>query len=121
MATLPCDSLKRPYMLNDVARQAQRLSETMPPDEWNQDVPKPGAKQQAGSYVDLPAVAPHEDTLDAAKPDEERSVWWRHTFHCIGFPFGTCLMKGKHLTNGSKHPKVSYARWVWAQQPRASE
>ncbi|KAF2824710.1 hypothetical protein CC86DRAFT_46108 [Ophiobolus disseminans] len=85
MATTLADTVARPYMLNDLTIDAQRLSACLPPDGWDPDTPRQLFWRQASGVFDLvwvvppkhvsnpqltndtskPPAAPHEDIKDA--------------------------------------------------------
>jgi hypothetical protein len=53
MTTTINDIVDRPYMLNDIAVQAQRLSAALPPDDWDQETLTPRLEPQPSGVFNL--------------------------------------------------------------------
>lgn len=89
--------VERPYMLNDIAVDAQRLSAVLPPDNWDPETHKPTRlERQPSGVLDLvrcpssddakgakltvnvskPAVRDNGDTVSGATSKNKSSSWW---------------------------------------------
>jgi hypothetical protein len=58
------DHLERPLMLNDIAANAQRLSVSLPPDNWDVEVPRRLLVRQASGVFDLVSYSLVDDEQD---------------------------------------------------------
>jgi hypothetical protein len=73
MTNTPDDVMERPYMLHDVAANAQRLSAILPPGDWGVEGPRRIVRQPSGIF-DIVARASQDNTeseqliLDTSKP-----------------------------------------------------
>jgi hypothetical protein len=103
MATTPEHALAHPLMLNDFAAGMQRLSATLPPDDWDGEAPIPLLKRQASGFFELVSYSTRDDAEDSqlmeepvkpvthgqnnAEADEraieERPGWLMRVFRCL--------------------------------------
>jgi len=95
--------MARPYMLNDFAMHAQRLSAKLPPDDWDSEAPRPLLLRQASGVFDVVWVStlddaendqltidtlkfsktPHEEMEVAAMSADKRPGWLKRAVRCI--------------------------------------
>jgi hypothetical protein len=93
MATALDEIMKRPYMLNDLAFDAQRLSAVLPPDNWDPNVYRPSRleRQSSGVLEFVSAIPPgravHDwfiaDTVkpSMADPEDAKTTIMSHNEH----------------------------------------
>jgi hypothetical protein len=108
MATTIDQIVKRPLMLDDIAVHAQRWSATLPPDDWDPELPRPLLNRQASGVFNLvsrftridvhdaqlivdtskPSETLQEGTEIAVKSDDKCSAWprrvLRYLYGCFG-------------------------------------
>jgi len=95
--------MARPYMLNDFAMHAQRLSAKLPPDDWDSEAPRPLLLRQASGVFDVVWVStlddaendqltidtlkfsktPHEEMEVAAISSDKRPSYMKRALRCI--------------------------------------
>jgi hypothetical protein len=67
MTTTINDVVDRPYMLSDIAVQAQRLSAALPPDDWDQETLTPRLERQHSGVFSLVSGPTLDDDVKRAR------------------------------------------------------
>jgi hypothetical protein len=66
--------LSPPHMLNDIAAQAQRISVSLPPDDWDAEPSRPRHERQPSGVFDIASYStPKDKKLIANIPQKRRS------------------------------------------------
>ena len=113
MADTLDDVVERPYMLNDIAVHAQRLSAVLPPDDWDLEAPRSRLERQPSGVFDLVRRISQDDAEDeqligtTLKPRREEAKevakgaaqpsWLQRVLRCI------CQCFDKHRDEKEEH------------------
>jgi hypothetical protein len=87
-------TLPRPYMLSDIALHAQRISASLPPDDWGDETPAPRLERQPSGVFDIASYSTLRDTNSAdcrskrcRTQEDMEDTWlarmWRRMCGCV--------------------------------------